>query len=44
MVDAAGSVELGVPVRPLVEVALLLGGNILLVQLDEVVPVRPHRC
>ena len=44
MVDTVGSVELGVPVQPLVEVVPHLRRDVLLLQLDEVVPVRPHRC
>ena len=44
MVDTVGSVELRVPIRPLVEVVPHLRRDVLLLQLDEVVPVRPHRC
>ena len=44
MIHAAGRVELGVPIRALLEVFGFLGRNVLLEELDEVVPIRPHWC
>ena len=44
VVDASCCVDCGVPTRSLLEAVPLLRRNVLLVQLDEVVPVRPSMC
>ena len=44
VVDASCCVHGGVPTRSLFEAVHLLRRNVLLVQLDEVVPVRPSMC
>ena len=44
VVDASCCVDCGVPTRSLLEAVPLLRRNVLLVQLAEVVPVRPSMC
>ena len=44
VVDASCCVDCGVPTRSPLKAVPLLRRNVLLVQLDEVVPVRPSMC